>query len=89
MREGKESLSVPFSMALRAPYDKIRVYFGQVDELDFMSFLQLQIRDKQLKQKSVLLSVLEKEFHWSTKYLQQKIINYFVGDNIFYTSKNN
>jgi hypothetical protein len=43
MSEGKASFRVPFSMALRAPYDKIRVYFGQVDELDFMSFLELKV----------------------------------------------
>jgi hypothetical protein len=43
MSEGKESLSVPFSMALRAPYDKIRFYLGQVNQLDFMSFLELEV----------------------------------------------
>jgi hypothetical protein len=67
MREGKESLSVPFSMALRAPYDKIRVYFWQVDELDFMSFLELKVWDKQVEQEIVLLAMFKKEFHESTK----------------------
>ena len=67
MREGKESLSVPFSMALRAPYDKIRVYFGQVDQLDFMSFLEFEVWDKQLEQEIVLLAMFKKEFHESTK----------------------
>ncbi len=67
MSEGKASFRVPFSMALRAPYDKIRVYFGQVDELDFMSFLELKVWDKQVEQEIVLLAMFKKEFHESTK----------------------